>query len=105
MISLATYLKACDEAGTDAVPLDDPVFAYAERVGIPPEFLDLAWAKFCDTFLAGNKRQKSWPQKFRNAVEGNWARIWYLDSEGGYKLTTVGLQAQRDIAGRGLKAA
>ena len=83
--------------GTDAIPPDHHVFAYADRVGIPREFLDLAWMAFERRYAATKKRYTDWPRVFRNAVEANWLKIWFLDAKGDFQLTTVGRQLQLDV--------
>ena len=68
---------------------------YAALVGLPNEFLALAWAEFKARYKApDSKRYKDWRAVFRKAVRGNWFRLWILDGNG-YRLTTVGEQAKR----------
>lgn len=93
-VTLRTYLDECERNDVDAVSADDPVFAYAARIGLPEEFLALAWSVFEAKYRDTDRKQTRWPQKFRNAVEGNWFRLWY-QGEGGWVLTTAGIQAQR----------
>lgn len=82
-----------------AIPADDPVYAYAERVGLPEDFLTLQWAWFKSKYLAETKtRQKDWRLKFRNAVEGGWGNHWRIDQGGAYYLTTQGRQLERSLA-------
>ena len=40
------------------------------------------------------KRYKDWRAVFRKAVRGNWLKLWLCDGEG-YRLSTIGIQAQR----------
>ncbi|GGA00296.1 hypothetical protein [Dyella caseinilytica] len=98
-VSFKTWIESIPE-GENAIPVDDPVYAYAERVGLPEAFLRLQWAWFKEKYLAETKRQKSWPQKFRNAVEGGWGNLWKLAPDGQYFLTTQGQQLKRDLDGR-----
>ena len=94
-IGLAAFLAACDEAGEAAIPADDAVFAYAERIGLPEKFVALAWVWFKARYAA--KRQagvRGWRQTFRNAVEGNWPKFWFQAADGTWQLTTAGKQAQ-----------
>lgn len=94
-ITLDAFLKKCKEEGTRAIPEGHAVFAYAEKVGIPHEFLRLQWLEFKDRYsLEGSKRYKAWPTVFLKSVQGNWFRLWYATDDG-YALTTVGLQAQK----------
>lgn len=95
---LRTWLESLKTRQEQPVPPDDPVFAYAQRVGIPREFLALGWRQFRHRYSEQHpgKRYRDWRRVFRNAVEGNWLKLWWLDpASGQYALTTVGLQAQR----------
>ena len=95
---LRTWLEGLKTRQEQPVPPDDPVFAYAQRVGIPREFLALGWRQFRHRYTEQHpgKRYSDWRRVFRNAVEGNWLKLWWLDpASGQYALTTVGLQAQR----------
>jgi len=83
--------------GQRPLPAADPVFAYATRIGLPFEFLRLAWLEFRRKHTEGSgsaKKQKDWRMTFRNYVEGNYLKLWFLDA-GEYRLTTVGAQAQK----------
>ncbi|MGH8074973.1 MAG: helix-turn-helix domain-containing protein [Lysobacter sp.] len=80
--------------GEVLIPPDHHVFRYAERAGIPADFLDLAWEVFCVRYRTDAKaRYTDWPGHFRKAVEGNWYSLWWIDGEGQYQLTTKGKQA------------
>jgi len=95
-ISLATFLEQCASKGEQAIPSDDPVYAYAASIGLPDGYIALAWAWF--KVARADKRQKGargWRQHFRNAVEGNWPKYWYADDAGGWALTTAGKMAER----------
>lgn len=96
-VSLKAWAEAVKARGEKLIPEGDPVFAYAERVGLPSEFLDLAWLAFRRRYIVQHpaKRYTDWRRVFRNCVEGNWLKLWYADQHGAYALTTVGIQAQR----------
>lgn len=95
-IALLTYLDQCKAAGTKPIPEDASVFEYASSVGISQELLRLQWLEFKERYAApGAKRYKVWTIVFDKSVRGNWFKLWYADSSGGYVLTTVGMQAQR----------
>lgn len=94
-VSLKTWAEATRAAGQKLIPDDDPVFTYAVEVGIPDEFMSLAWQEFKHRYAQeGAKRYKDWRSVFRKAVRGNWLKLWYLDGDT-YRLTTVGHQAMR----------
>jgi hypothetical protein len=105
LIELETWLRQCREAGVRAIPPDDPVMAYAESIGLTAAMLELHWWAFKRRRKANRQRgAKGWRQAFRNSVEGNWFRLWWV-GDAGCQLTSVGLQTQRAMdaeqAGRG----
>ena len=70
------------------------MFAYASEVGIPEEFMQLAWTEFKHRYSEASKTYKDWRPVFRRAVRENWMKLWIIDGES-YRLTTTGQQAQR----------
>jgi hypothetical protein len=97
-VCLKTWLANIKEQGQKPVSESDPIFAWAERVGLPAEFLSLAWQEFKRKHASPDSktRKSDWRRHFRNTVESNWLRLWYLDNDT-YTLTTVGKQAQRNL--------
>lgn len=99
-VSLKTWLEAIKAKGEKPLPEGDPVFTYAEDVGIGRDFLLLAWLEFKHRYGTPDaKRYRDWRSVFRKAVRGNWLKLWYV-GDAGYALTTVGIQAQRAHAER-----
>lgn len=96
--SLKDWLALCQQRGEQAIPADDAVFAYAESVGLPAEFVALAWRQFKRRRLGAGKRQRDWRRAFRDSVETCAYRLWRFNAEGGAVLSTEGLQAQRFFA-------
>ena len=98
-IALQTFLDACSEKGER--PLRDyaPLWRYAEGAGLSQEYIALAWVEFRRRFLPGGtgetKRYKDWRGAFRKYVEGNYLKLWAIDGDGQYFLTTLGKQAQK----------
>lgn len=95
-IGFQAWCALVKAGGQKLIPEDDPVFAYAERVGLPDDFLRLAWREFQDRYSDGTKpkRYRDWRAVFRNAVRGNWFKLWWHDGNG-YALTTAGMQAAK----------
>ncbi|OWQ83624.1 hypothetical protein CDN99_26040 [Roseateles aquatilis] len=93
-------MDAVQVKGEKAIPADDPVFRYADQIGLPREFLHLAWAEFKARYTAEpvkGEKQKTytdWRAVFRKAVREGWLKLWFLDGQE-YALTTTGQQAQR----------
>jgi len=98
-IALQTFLDECKTKGER--PLRDyaPLWQYAEGAGLPHDFVALAWIEFSRRFGPGGvkeaRRQKNWRQTFRNYVESNYLKLWAIDANGQYFLTTQGKQAQK----------
>lgn len=87
------------EPDESPIPETHSVIGYARRIGLPDDMLYLAWEVFRDRYAENpTKRYLDWPHVFRNAIEGNWLKLWYCDQAGSYLLTTAGLQAQRAYA-------
>ena len=98
--TLAEWLTAIQAHGEMAIPKADPIFDYARGIGLPSEFLHLAWVEFKNRYTAEpvkGQRPKTytdWRAVFRKAVKEGWLKLWYLDGQH-YALTTPGQQAQR----------
>lgn len=93
--TIGTWVAACEAAGEECIPADDPIFRWAADAGIPLDFLALAWSVFVERHTESGKRQADWRATFRNAVRGNWYRLWWMDGQGTCSLTTVGQQVKR----------
>lgn len=103
-ISMSTFLDRCKAIDEAAIRDYRPVFAYAESIKLPMDMLQLAWFEFVRIYSRGgthdNKRQIDWRRTFRNYVEKNYLKLWYLDDNGQWQLTTVGRQAKLANANR-----
>ena len=95
-VGFKRFIADCQASGEKPIPPDDPVFKYAEDVGIPQHFLLLAWREFESRYSQKDKRYKDWRAVFRNAVQGNWLKLWWISGENGeYLLTSAGKQADK----------
>jgi hypothetical protein len=95
-IALQTFLDACRAKGEKPILKDDPVFEYADKTGIPDEFLKLHWLEFKERYtMPDAKRYKDWRAVYRKSVRGCWFRLWFLRADGTCGLTTQGEQAKR----------
>jgi hypothetical protein len=74
-----------------------PVWDYAAKVGLPEEFVMLAFQVFKDRYLNSEKGKRKtyrdWRLAFLNAIKADWFRLWRVDADGRYCLTSAGLQA------------
>ena len=93
MMTLKAWLGQCEAQQKVPIPPDDPVFGYCGAVGIGQDVLALHWREFKRRRCDVRKRQRSWPQTFRNSVEDNWFGLWFLKPGFDAQLTTKGQQA------------
>lgn len=94
-VTLKAFIEHCLTIGEKPIVEDDPIFAYAQKVGIDHEMLAVAWQEFKAAFLPTAKRQKDWRAHFRNAVRRNWYKLWFLRDGETAGWTTAGEQARR----------
>lgn len=93
-IEIKTWLASLGEE--KPIPAGHPVFSYADKTGIPVEFIELAWIRFVEDMSERRTRKTAWRIHYLNAVKNNWYKLWWFDQgTGKYKLTTTGEQAKR----------
>jgi phage replication O-like protein O len=97
-LSFVDWMAACKAAGELSIPKDDPIFDYAEKQGLPIDFIRFAWLEFRRKAMDSKKGQRDWRAHFRNAVRENWYSLWF-EKEGGFLLTTRGKQVKREHEG------
>lgn len=87
--------------GDELIGPDHPSRKFAREAGIPDGWVALAFRAFTDKHLASDKRYKDWGAAFRNAVAGNWEKVWFMHEDGQWRLTTVGHGLDRVVNGGG----
>jgi hypothetical protein len=92
-ITLKTYIENRKAAGLRTFDEGCAIYQYAESVGLPQEFLTIAWHMYREKYYGAKKKYDDWPKAFLNALKDGWLKAWYLDN-GIFKLTTAGQQAQ-----------
>lgn len=95
--TIKTYLDTCKRDGVEPIPADDKVWDYAEKVRLPEGLLELCWKEFRTRHLNDRKakRQKDWPQTFRNCVRDNWYKLWYVAADGSVLASSAGRLSER----------
>jgi hypothetical protein len=95
-ITFSTWIAEVKASGKKPISDYTPVWTYAEKVGIPKEWIHIAWLKFVDRYGKdpnhATKKYIDWRRVFLNAIEGNWLKLWY-SKDGAFSLSTVGAQA------------
>lgn len=94
-IGIKKFLDQCKAEKIQPVPPEDPVFKYADKTGIPHDWLHLCWLEFVERSIESGKRYADWRAAFRNCVRSNWYKLWWAKPEGDMGLTTTGVMAQR----------
>lgn len=102
-VTLSQWIVGVHERGERLMSDYEPLTAYAEKVGLPADWVELAWLQFRDRYTTDEKckrkRYADWRRVFKRAVEENWMKIWfYSDADKQFRLTTVGVAA--DLATR-----
>ena len=107
-VTFSAWYAAIQSAGERAVTGYERLWNYVESVQLPSEFVEMAWIKFKARYSSdprySRKKYVDWRLVFLSAVEGNWLRLWHATSDG-YRLTTEGVQAQRELTAREEQAA
>lgn len=88
-LTLTEWVKS-QPKGVELIGPEHPARVFAAQAGIPDGWVALAWKAFTDKHKHSDKRYKDWGLAFRNAVAGNWEKVWYVAEDGQWKLTTVG---------------
>lgn len=99
------WLTDIRASGQRAVSEYPPVWDYAEQVGIPAEWIELAWIRFRERYTndekASLKRYADWRRVFLRAVKEGWMGVWsWSDRDESYRLTTIGMQALKAFEGQ-----
>lgn len=102
-VTLTQWLQAVKEKGERIISDHRPVWDYCSKVGIPADWVELAWLRFSDRYTvddkARRKRYTDWRRVFQRAVEENWLGLWYWsERDGQFRLSTVGIAS--DMATR-----
>ena len=96
-VQFKTFIAECKVKSEKPIPEDDTVFDWAEKAGVPDDFLRLAWLEFRDRYAGSTKRYRDWRMVFRNAVRDNWYGIWFCDDSGQMVLTSKGRTIQQTM--------
>lgn len=96
--TLRSFMDSCKSTGEMCIPEDDPIYDYAEKVGLSDDMLRVCWKEFCAAYLQSPKTQADWRSHFRNAVRRNWYKLWFFRDDEPAAWTTSGEQARRAAA-------
>lgn len=96
-VTFTAWCTQVKDRGEKLISGYEPVWDYAEKIGIPTDWINLAWAKFKDRYSTDpgytNKKYQDWRRVFLNAITENWFDLWTAKS-GQFSLSTRGQQAE-----------
>jgi hypothetical protein len=96
-LTLSVWLEQLDATGEAAISKTDPILDYAEKTGIPFDYIRLAWRVFKARMMESSNTQKDWRASFRNYVRGDYLKLWAFDQQRQCYLTTAGKQAMFEM--------
>lgn len=102
-VPLTQWMLGVKERGEKLISDYAPLLTYCESVGLPFDWIEIAWIQFRDRYTTDEKckrkRYTDWRRVFKRAVEENWLRLWFFsEKDQAFKLSTVGVAA--DLATR-----
>lgn len=98
-VVLADWMAELGDA--PAVPAGDPLFDWASSVKLPRDWIALAWWAFEGRYTEGKdagKKYADWRAAFRDHVKRDFLKLWAINRDGEYYLTTTGKQAQLEMS-------
>jgi hypothetical protein len=100
-MTLAEFMALCKATGERVIPDDDPIWEFADKVGIEREMISIAWIAFKRYWLTGEgkgKRKTEWRETFLNAIRQNRDGIWHIKEGDPARWTTSGEAMRREAA-------
>ena len=98
LIEFKTFTANCKAAGEKLISDYKAVWDYAEKTGIPTDWIALAWRTFARTHADSGKKYKDWRIVFLKAIRGNWMKLWYFDAAGNCLMSSNGFAEQKFVA-------
>jgi hypothetical protein len=95
--TIDVWLSQMESQNQSPIPSTDPILDYAEKVGIPYEYIKLAWRVYKARMLDVKAKQKDWRASFRNYVRRDFLKLWAFDQQRQCYLTTAGKQAMFEM--------
>jgi phage replication O-like protein O len=97
-LTFAQWIETIKAKNEKAISDYKPVWSLADKVGLPEDWIVIAWTKFRERYSSDptymKKKYTDWRRHFLNCIDGNWLNLWYAAKDGsGFSLTTAGVQA------------
>ena len=91
-MTLKSYLEKCKSENVEAIPIDSVVFRNADKIGLPHEFVNVAWFCFKSFWLEGKplSAKSNWLIAFNNCLTNDGYGSYRKNQQGEFYLTTKG---------------
>lgn len=101
-LTFAQWAEQEKAAGRKLISDYAPVWNFADKAGIPREWVEMGWVEFNRKFASdpnnAEHKQKDWRAHFDNYVRKGWLKLWEAErTGGGYRLSLAGVQLQREL--------
>lgn len=93
--TFAEFRAEFDASGQPIIAEDDPIYSTAEQMGLPDDYIAIAWTAFAAKYVTSDKKYKDWKAAFRNAVREDWMHLWNINRNGEYFLTNAGKMIEK----------
>lgn len=87
--TIEEWMQSVNDSGQKIIPSTDTIWTD----GIPVDFILLAWKVFESDMISSGQRKKDWRAQFRTYVRRDYLKLWAMNRQGDYYLTTAGKQA------------
>jgi hypothetical protein len=94
-VTFAEYRAKVEDLDQAIIAEDDPIYTTAEQMGLPDDYIAIAWTAFTAKYVTSDKKYKDWRAVFRNAVREDWLHLWAINRDGDYFLTPAGKMIEK----------
>ena len=96
--TFSDWYSQITEAGEKAISDYQPVWDFAEKIGLPAGWIDLGWQKFKRDHLANPKeRQLDWRLTFLTYCRNGYLDLWKARRDGTFYLSDAGVMLTKEV--------
>jgi len=100
-LTINEFIKLCKEKNEKPIKDFKGLWEYVKDSQLPEEYILICWHYFIDNYKDTDKKYKDWRLAFLKCVKGNWFKLWAINKEGQYFLTSTGQQTENYLNNRG----
>lgn len=96
--TFSDWYSQITEAGEKAISDYKGVWDFAEKIGLPAGWIDLAWQKFKRDHLTNQKkRQRDWRLTFLTYCRNGYLNLWKARRDGTFYLSDAGVMLAKEL--------